>query len=261
MYTPIQPYHLLSKEYQKKIKYIETIIPELSDVLVYIWEEEYHPGETDTAIDIVIPDGCINLVVSVEDKVITWGGISKSEFDMECPVSGRYIGFSFKPGAFWALTDIPTPVVMDTMVPIEKIDDSFDTTSFFELGYTEMKKFLIDYFLQLAKNIKTAEYIHLFDSIYDNYILNTTELYEFIKLSPRQIQRQFKKHYGLTPQMVLSITKFQRCASELLYERSERTSLIDNYYDQSKFINEFKKNLGLTPVQFVSLNKMRKTSF
>jgi len=261
MYTPIQPYHLLSKEYQKKIKYTETIIPELSDVLVYMWEEEYHLGETDTAIDIVVPDGCINLVVSVEDKIITWGGISKSEFDMECPVSGKYIGFSFKPGAFWALTGAPTPVVMDVMIPIEKIDNSFDTASFFELSYEEMKRFLIDYFVQLAKNIKTMEYIQLFDRIHTNHIPNTEELYEFIKLSPRQIQRQFKKHYGLTPQLILSIIKFQYCVAELLYERSERASLISNYYDQSKFINEFKKNLGLTPVQFVNLNQMRKTSF
>ena len=258
---PIQPYHLLSKEYQEKIKYTETIIPELSDVLVCMWEEVYHPEATDNAADIVVPDGCINLIVSVEEKVITCEGISKSEFDMECPVSGKFIGFRFKPGAFWALFRVDTTAVMDTVTPIEKIDNSFDKLSFFELGYEEMKNFLIDYIMQLAGNIKTVEYIQLFDSIHTNHIHTTEELYEFIKLSPRQIQRQFKKHYGLTPQMILSIIKFQHCVTELMYERSDRANLINNYYDQSKFINEFKKNLGITPVQFVNLNIKRKTSF
>jgi len=260
MYTPLQPDYLLSKEFPKKIKYRETIIPELSDVLVCMWESEYYVHDGSPILETYLPDGCISLVISIVNKSIVWGGFSKTEFNMELPVSEKFIGFKFKPGAFWAMTGIETTAIMDIITPIENIDNNFDVASFFELGYEEMKKFLIDYFIQISQNIKTLEYVQLFDRINDNYIQNTEELYEFLKLSPRQIQRQFKKHYGLTPQMILSIIKFQYCLAELFYERSERESLINNYYDQSKFINEFKKNLDLTPVQFVNLIKTRKTS-
>jgi len=261
MYTPTQPYHLLSKEFPEKIKYIETIIPELSDVLVYMWESEYYPDATSTYLETYLADGCIALVVSVVDQSIVWGGFSQTFFDMEEPVDEKYLAFKFRPGAFYAMTGVETSRVMDIMTPIDQIDENFDTASFFKKDYEQMKAFLINYCIKLAKGIKSTEYIEMFDRINENHVQNTKELYDFIKLSPRQVQRQFKKHYGLKPQMILSIMKFQHCVAELLYERADRTDLINQYYDQSKFINEFKKNLGITPVEFVNSIKMRKTSF
>jgi len=225
-----------------------------------MWESEYYADVTSPYYETYLADGCIALVVSLVDQSIVWGGFSKAA-KFEEPIYEKYLAFKFKPGAFYALTGVESTVVMDTMRRIEEVDNSFDTVSFFELSYEEMKHFLIDYFVKLARNIKTMEYIQLFNNIHTNHISNTRELYEFVKLSPRQIQRQFKKHYGLTPQMVLSIIKFQHCVAELLYERSERAELRHIYYDQSKFNNEFKKNLGITPVEFVKLNKMRKMSF
>jgi len=260
MYTPTQPDHLLSQKFPEKVKYSETIIPELSDVLVCIWEQEYYSVVDTAYLETYLPDGCISLVVSIREKSIIWGGFSKTYFDMELPVSEKYLAFKFRPGAFYAMTGVDTSVVMDIMTPINEIDRNFDIINFFELGYEQMKQFLIDYFIQLAGKVKKREYIDLFDKINNNHIQNTEELYDFIKLSPRQIQRQFKKHYGLKPQMVLSIIKFQHCVAELMSQRSERTSLMNHYYDQSKFINEFQKYLGVTPVQFVNLTKVRKTS-
>jgi len=220
MYNPIQHYYLLSKEFPEKIKYTETVIPELSDVLVCMWEFEYYIKDTIPTIDVFVVDGCVNLVVSVEDKTIVWGLNDETIFDVEMPTHEKYIGFRFKPGAFYALTGIDTTAVTNNTTPIEAIDNNFDTASFFELDYENMKKFLIDYLISLSQKIKTMEYIQLFDRINDKEIQNTETLYEFIRLSPRQIQRQFKKHYGLKPQMVLSIIKFQHCAAELLYERT-----------------------------------------
>jgi len=260
MYKPIQPHHLLSQEFPEKIKYTETVIPELSDVLVYMWESEYYPDVTSTFLETYLADGCMALVVSVVDKSIVWGGFSQTFFDMEEPVYEKYLAFKFKPGAFYAMTGTPTSLIMDVMTPIDQIDKNFDTVSFFEKDYEQMKAFLTSYLIKLATNIKSTEYIELFDRINDKHTQNTKELYDFIKLSPRQVQRQFKNHYGLTPQMILSIIKFQHCVAELLHERSNRTDLSNLYYDQSKFTNEFKKHLGITPVEFVNLNKMRKAS-
>jgi len=261
MYNPIQYHTLLSKEFPEKIKYTETAIPELADILICMWESEYYIKDTNPISDIIIVDGCVNLVVSVEDKSIVWGLCSKTIFDCKPPTHEKYIGFRFYPGAFYALTGIDTTMITDNMTSIDEVDSSFHTAGFFELDYAHMKDYLIGYIASLSKNKKSTEYIQLFNGINDSNFLNTKMLYESICLSPRQIQRLFKKHYGLKPQMILSIIKFQHCATELLYGRTEIDNLIDNYYDQSKFINEFKKNIGLTPVQFINLCKERKMSF
>ncbi|MDB7088406.1 hypothetical protein IGJ19_000955 [Enterococcus sp. DIV1368b] len=38
MYQPIQPHHLFQQSYEEKIDYRETVLPDLADVLVCMWE-------------------------------------------------------------------------------------------------------------------------------------------------------------------------------------------------------------------------------
>jgi len=255
MYKPLQIPYLLNKAFLEKIKYTERIIPELSDYLICIWEMESYVDTTGSVTNVIVADGCIDLIVDVVDKYIGYGGMSQADFNYELTIPAKYIGFRFKPGAFYALTGLEAIVAMDQFLPLEAIDDHFDRASFFELNFEEMKEFLIDYFIKLAKNAKAIDYIQLFDKINTNNFTSAESLYEFINLGPRQTQRLFKKHYGLTPQMILSIVRFQHCLTELMYEESKKIDPLNNYYDQSHFINDFKKNIGLTPIQFINLNK------
>ena len=70
MYNPIQYHALLSKEFPEKIRYTETVIPELSDILICMWESEYYVKDTSPTLDVIVADGCVNLVVSVQEKSI-----------------------------------------------------------------------------------------------------------------------------------------------------------------------------------------------
>jgi len=255
MYKPLQLPYLLNKVFLEKIKYTEHIIPELSDYLICMWEMESYVGATGSVTNIIVADACIDLVVDVIAKEIGYGGMSQADFNFELTTPARYIGFRFKPGAFYALTGLEAAVAMDHFLPLEGIASSFDQASFFELSVEEMKHFLIHFFVKLVKNVKMMNYIHLFDKINTISFANAESLYEFINLSPRQTQRLFKKHYGLTPQMVLSIIRFQHCLTELMYEGLGKVDLLNSYYDQSHFINDFKKNIGLTPAQFMNLSK------
>ncbi|MDY4307674.1 helix-turn-helix domain-containing protein [Enterococcus mundtii] len=73
-----------------------------------------------------------------------------------------------------------------------------------------------------------------------------------MRLSPRHVQRLFKKHYGLTPQLALSTIKFHHSLTILLKQPADRRELVGNYYDQSHFINEFKKILASHPLSLLS---------
>jgi len=259
MYKPLQPHHLFNEGYEEKIKYTETSVPELSDILICMWES-VAINIMGSLVDVIIVDGCIDLIVNVRSKSIYYCGMSKTDFNFISRFPEHYFGFRLKPGAFFALTGIHATEAMDTILPLEKIDLNFDKIEFFELEIPEMKEFLIDYLTRLAKNVRKADYIQLFEYLYTQKFQTTEILYDYIELSPRQIQRQFKKHYGLTPQMVLSIIKFQHCLNVLLSRPAQRGNLTEHYYDQSHFIKEFKKNIGLTPVEFIKLSQLRKTS-
>ena len=260
MYKPIQPYHLLDEDFWEKMSYVETKIPELEEVLDCMWELGYKDGVAETNTSVEIPDGCAEIVVSVHGKAIVWGIFSRSYFGMEFPIGEKYIGLRVKPGVFHEMTGVSTATITDVMTPITDIDASFDLDGFFKLEYEDMKTFLVGYLSELQQKIQTFEWIHLFDALYEQKFYDTTELYDYLNLSPRQIQRLFKKHYGLTPQLVLTIIKFQFCVAKLLSEGSGRNELLALYYDQSKFNNEFKKHLGITPLEFVKLNKKRRMS-
>jgi len=259
IYSPLQPHHLFSEDYSEKIKCTETIIPELSDVLICMWES-FSVDFTGSVADIIVADGCIDLVVNVLDKSIFYSGMSKTNFNFISTFPEHYFGFRLKPGAFLALTGTQATIAMDRPTPLEEIDPYFDKDSFFEMEISQMKQFLINYLAQLAKNVRKSDYIQLFEHLYTKKFSTTEQLYNYMELSPRQVQRQFKKHYGLTPQMIISVIKFQHCLKVLLEQPAHRDHLVDNYYDQSHFINEFKKNIGLTPVEFIKLSKSRKAS-
>lgn len=259
MYRPLQPHHLFNEDYEQKVKYIESTIPELSDVLICMWES-ISADISGSFVDVIVADGCIDLIVNVLDKSIFYCGMSKTDFNFVSAFPEHYFGFRLKPGAFFALTNLQATFAMDRPLLLEKVDIQFNRDSFFEMTVPEMKKFLINYLAKLAKNIRKSDYIQLFDYMYTHNFPTTQLLYDNMTLSRRQIQRQFKKHYALTPQMVISVIKFQHCLNTLLEQPFDKDHLVQNYYDQSHFINEFKKNIGLTPLEFIKLSKLRKVS-
>lgn len=259
MYQPIQPHHLFHQAYEEKIHYKETVLPVLADVLVCMWESISFDF-SGTVTDVIIADGCIDLIVNVLEQSVFYTGSSKTDFNFLSRFPEHYIGFRLKPGAFSALTGREATAAMDQVLFIEEVDVGFDTTHLFALTIEEMKESLISYLSGLAKCISSTEYIQLFEKLYIKKLASPQALYEYMRLSPRHVQRLFKKHYGLTPQLALSTIKFHHSLTILLKQPADRRELVGNYYDQSHFINEFKKNIGLTPIEFVKLSEQQKMS-
>ncbi len=79
------------------------------------------------------------------------------------------------------------------------------------------------------------------------------ELYTMLHFSPRQCQRLFAMHYGITPQLALCILRFQKCLEILTTGEARPYDAMNaaGYYDQSHFIKDFKRNLGITPLELV----------
>jgi len=254
MYYPIQIPYVLDKEFAEHIRYSEEIIPSFQDFVICLWEMQPLSNAEKTVENIIIADGCIDLVADYDGKRIGFAGMSKTDFHFKINLPARSMGARLKPGAFYAITGVPAAKAMDNFLSIEMIDKNFDIGSFFTLNYYDAKQHFINYILSLIENKKPSKFMALFEELNNDIPNSAIEIYTKLYYSHRQCQRLFSKNYGLSPQMVLCILRFQWCLKNLTSGGKNIKNIMDisNYYDQSHFIHDFKRNIGLTPLELVS---------
>jgi AraC-like DNA-binding protein len=253
MYYPIQIPYVLDKEFAESIKYSEEIVPNFKDFVICFWKMQPLSNAEKTVETIIIADGCIDLVVDYDGKTIGFAGMSKTDFNFKISLPANSMGVRLKPGAFYAITNIPANKAMDSFIPIETIDRHFDTKEFFSLDLSNAKIFFKNYIGSLIENKKPSKFMVLFEELNNGIPNSALEVYKKLYYSHRQCQRLFLKNYGLSPQMVLCILRFQWCLKKLTSGEKSPKGIMDisNYYDQSHFIHDFKQNIGLTPLELV----------
>jgi len=235
------------------MRYSEEIIADFQDFIICLWEMQPLSNAEKIVENIIIADGCIDLVANFDGKKIGFAGMSRTEFHFKINLPSCSMGVRFKPGAFHAITNIPAREAMDTFLPLNIIDKNFDSEYFFTLTFSAAKKYFINYIATIIKNKKPSKFITLFDELNENIPDSASEIYQKLYYSHRQCQRLFAKNYGLSPQMILCILRFQKCLNILTSGKSHPNDVMNrlNYYDQSHFINDFKRNIGLTPFELV----------
>ena len=251
MYYPIQIPYILSKDFSRSIRYTEEIIPHLKDFVICLWEMQPVSEQKATANNIIVADGCIDLVVDYNEKQIGFSGMSKTNFDYKIRSPAYYYGARFKPGAFYEITNIPATEAMNTFLSIKKVDKNFNVSSFFKLPFNEIKNVFKEYISTLVQNKNSSKFTLLFDKFSNNIPACVSEVYQILHYSPKQCQRLFYKHFGLSPQLSLCIIRFQKCLEIIRSGNADANNILNilSFYDQSHFINDFKKNIGLTPLE------------
>ena len=257
MYYPIQVPYILNNSFSQHIQYTEEVVTALQDFVICIWEMTPIYPEKKAIQNVIAADGCIDLVVGYEDGYIGFGGMSKTNFHHIVQTPTKFFGARLKPGAFGQLTGLPATEAMDKFIPLKKIDPAFDTDSFFTLSFKQAKEHIKGYLYQLVRHKEPNPFVQMFDKLSLSPPPTATDLYQVLRFSPRQCQRLFMKHFGITPQMALSILRFQRCLDILTSSKVKPRDILEdtNYYDQSHFIKDFKRNIGLTPFEYLDKHK------
>ena len=255
MYYPIQIPYILNRDFTEHIEYRETTIDELSDFVICMWESISISDEVLKINNIIIADGCIDLVVDFDNRIIGFSGMTNTDFDFLVETPCRYFGFRLMPGAFYQLTGLNANSAMDEFLSLDEVDSDFDSELFFDLDFDNAKDYLIDYLMEKTKNVVANEYTKLFNRLKCDLPFEASELYELLYLSPRQCQRNFEKHFGIGPKMVLSIIRFQNCLELLISSEVDSSEVLSQieYYDRSHYIKDFRKNIGITPSDFIKI--------
>lgn len=253
MYYPLQIPYLLDSKFSQDVIYKEYIPQNQSFILCY-WSMDSIHSLSRSVNNIVVTDGCIDLVVDFTNQEIGFSGMSETVFDFPFDVPSFSFGARLMPGAFHQLTGLPATAAMDQFLPLQEVWQEFDHTHFFSLDVELAKTFFRDFLEVKTLGLAPSSYTTLFSKLSIQLPATAQELYRTLFLSARQCQRNFLKHYGLSPKKVLSIIRFQSCLLFLTTQGDKRNvSAFQHYYDQPHFINDFKKHIGLTPTELLAM--------
>lgn len=260
MYYPKQIPHLLDREFKKYINYQEYHFKELEDYYMCIWEMKSKDTFSKSINNNILPDACIDIVIDFTHKNISFAGFSSETEILKLDEEIDFLGVRMKPGTFYTIFNITADKIMDTPQSFAKIEEYFDLTPIFHKFSSEERiEYFKDYLLKKIFLKPNTDFIQLVEEIYENpqdkkVLLIANKL----GCNQKQLFRLFKKHYGVSPKVLLNILRLQRCLTLMI---EEEISLIDiaqecGFYDQSHFIKEIKRYTNISPLKFLeNVNK------
>ena len=257
MYYPIQLPFLLNKQFTDVMNYQEIINSECSEFVLCFWSM-YPKSEGRSSVkNIIIADGCIDLIVDFDNKQIFFSGNRRTDFEYDIQMPAYFFGARLMPGAFHQLTGLSADKAMDDFILLEEVFDDLDQETIFggTFEYSQMR--FQEYLTKKFEDKVPNDFTCLFSKLFESIPQTSKELYNQLYFSPRQCQRNFSKNFGLSPKMVLSILRFQKCLKLLTSEKAKSVDILvaTNYYDQSHFNHDFKQYLGITPLELVARYK------
>ncbi|MDL2300620.1 helix-turn-helix transcriptional regulator [Clostridiaceae bacterium OttesenSCG-928-D20] len=253
MYYPIQIPYILNKEFSQNIKYVEEPADDCGGFAICYWEMQPMAERRLSVSNIIATDACIDLVANFDEKRIGFAGMSKTEFNYKLELPSRSFGVRMMPGAFHQLTGFPAYAAMDSFLPVEAAFDDFDRSMFFSLPFEQAKEYFRKIFASHTQGKAPDEFTLLFHALSEDTPPTVAALCKRLHLSPRQCQRLFGLHYGITPKTALSIVRFHKCMEILTSPKAKLSDTLSDigYYDQPHFIKDFKRNIGITPLELI----------
>jgi AraC-like DNA-binding protein len=239
--------------------------------------KNFYTIESDSIIHLkhkILPTHEIRVSFNLSEDLITHeinnvkystGGLSSGIWNKPKLVTHKcklnIIGFTIYPGKAYSLLKIPMSEIfnkitnMDFLIKdissriaektyrIESVSKKIETIE------EELVK-IIDPKYFVGKEIFHA--ISLFDS--KNNFLSIDKYCNEFGINQRTLERNFRKHIGITPKQFQKSSRIQHMIDELIFYK--HSNLVDlaydkGYYDQSHFIHDFKSYTGASPNKFM----------
>ncbi|WP_126244184.1 helix-turn-helix transcriptional regulator [Chitinophaga rhizosphaerae] len=216
-------------------------------------------GNDDT-YDILYPDGCIDMIVNLggkfvvtqkgvvlEERGVYLGGALTEAIYEKIPAGVYLLGVRFAPGCFGHF--YPSRLLSDLRDDCIQVNSEFapPTQELLQDPITALDGFYTEKLADFHHPVKDAAAKILQSG--GNATLN--EIAAICRKSPRQTERIFKQHIGLTPKQFCRIVKYS-CTQELLAARAPEETILAialaaGYYDHAHLAREYKRISRWTP--------------
>jgi AraC-like DNA-binding protein len=247
----------------------------LSPFVQTYWEGTFNVSGEKNFSQSVLPNGCIELIVHLSNDhcllarsagewshspELTLLGLFEEPYKVHFGRSVNVFGIRFYPDGVRHIFGIP---------PTEFLATFEDGISVFGKRLYELCNNIrslssalervraADRFLthELGEHALSYDFTHLAMKIIraTHGVINYGDLVSQIPISTRQLQREFKKIYGITVRSYIRLTRINAIHRHMLLSQSQHHPLPAEleFFDQSHFIREFKVFTGVPPMKFI----------
>lgn len=258
--------------------------PDLSSVVKLHWTLEV-PVQPETERQLIIPDGCIDLIFILGDDVKRYTSSHEFIIQPRAMVLGQitkpfyveptgYVSsfaVRFYPYGFANFVSVPLQLLANKETPLGELFGEKQSREL-ELEIvaaddTACRIGIIEKFL-LEKLNDTLTVDRIVKSTVDRMFSSkgSSSVQSILKDEPsrrRQLERKFMKQIGISPKQLGKVIRLQTALQMLLNLESEKLTAIayeSEYYDQAHFIKDFKEFTGVTPKEFLGDQHMSLSS-
>ncbi len=172
--------------------------------------------------------------------------------------TGRVVGVKFRPGGFQPFYGRSVHTLTNRVVPIGAVfGPAGDALADAVRAEPDAPFAVMEEFLRARRPAHDPQLDVLADIVrtmlQDPSVVRVDELAARHALSPRTLQRLFRRYVGVSPKWVLQRYRLHEAAERIADGRDgdwAATALELGYFDQAHFIRDFKALIGASPAQY-----------
>ncbi len=234
--------------------------PELAGLVERHWVVTWDlpPGERSSVT--LLPHPCVNLVFEAGRVVVA--GVGRARFTYPLSGSGRVFGVKFRPGGFAPFIEGPVGELTDGQLPAERVWGADGARLERELGAAGRVAELVEVAERFLRGRWPApdpntELVGRLVRVLlrDRSVNRVDDICQRYEISPRSLQRLFRRYVGVSPKWVLQRYRLHEAAARLAEPPPRSWAEVAaelGYFDQSHFINDFTAAVGLPPAQYAA---------
>lgn len=249
--------------------------PELTPYIQTYWLGNFNVQNEKRYRQRVVPNGCIELIVHLtndhcylvkndqswtKSPDFTLLGLFDQPYDVHFSYNVRVFGIRFFPDGLKTIFGIPPSEFISTYEDGSNVLGKKMAEFCLRIRELEDPHRQVDmanHFFKDQIHAKTQkhDYTHLAMKLIRSVkgMADYRELTGQVPISLRQLQREFKAHYGITVRDYMRLTRMNAIQSYMLTRDENLTQLSYEleFTDQSHFIREFKNYTGIAPKKFI----------
>jgi AraC-like DNA-binding protein len=208
----------------------------------------------------VLPHPCVNLVV--EPGLAAVHGVGSGRFARELRGRGRAVGVKFRPGGFRPLVDFDVAALTGADRTLHDmfgaagtaLAEAVEATPDDRAAAAVMEDFLRARRPAPDPNVELIARLSR-EMLRDPGLTRVDELAARAELSPRSLQRLFRRYVGVSPKWMLQRYRLHEAAERVAEGRVDDWTALAlelGYADQAHFINDFRALVGRTPGEYAA---------